>query len=145
MAPRTQGGLDAAQCRRQVLVGQEDLRDVAGHQREVHLQGRQCSRVATDPTDLLGSGLLTRHFERGLCRIHRNDVEASTSEATGQRARAAPHVEQQPGTQLVDDPLVVIEVVPRPVEVVVEPGEWRISELGVGHPGTLATRSGHQI
>jgi len=129
----SQRAADAAQRRCQVRVGEEDLRDVAGHQRHVHLQRRQGRCVTTNPADVFSSGLAARHVERSLRWVDSHDVETGARQEACKRSGSAADVEYLRSAQLAHDPFVVIEIVPRPVEVVVEHCQSRIREETVNH------------
>ena len=56
-----QGSVNARECLHPVVVGAEHLRDVARHRRHVDLERRKLGRVAVQPADPVGEGLLPRH------------------------------------------------------------------------------------
>ena len=123
-----------------LVVGQEHLGDVAGHDGQVDQLVRRRSRerggVAVDPSHTVASGLRPRDVERGRCRVEANDVDAAHTQPARELAGTAPDVEHSPGAELADDRLVVVEVVAIAFELVVDPGEARMVEDRVGHEPT---------
>jgi hypothetical protein len=125
--------VDRPQRGEPVVVGQEDLRDVARHHREVRVDRGDGSRAGAEPPDAIGVRLPASYIERSGRRIDRHDVETAPCEEAGQRPRAAADVEHAARTQLLDQRRVHLEVGSARLQDVVQLGEPGIGEEGVRH------------
>ena len=63
-----------------VRIGDEELRDVAGHERHVGAVGGELGHVAEDPAHPLASGTVARQREHALGRLESDDVDAGAGE-----------------------------------------------------------------
>jgi hypothetical protein len=82
-------------------------------------------------------GFGARDVERGSRRIDRRHVDVSSGELAGEGSRAASDIEHRVGAQLDHHVDVHVEVGAVRVERVVDPGQSRVLEHGVGHPPIL--------
>ncbi len=114
-------------------VGDEDLRHVARHDREIEPERGDAGRVAVDPAHQLGAVLAPSHVERRRRRIDPDDLEPELREPARERAGAAPEVEHRRRSQLLDDRGVDVEVAPVVVHDVVQGGQPRVGEDRIRH------------
>jgi len=129
---RAERGVDPAQRRGPVLVGQEHVRDVGGHRGQVHLEVRQAGRVAVQPPHPVRPWLGPGHVERGRRGIHPGDVQAPAGRPAGEDARAAADVQQAARPELDRYRQVVVEVAPSfPLDQVVDRRQPRLTEEGI--------------
>lgn len=113
---------------RPFLVGDEDLRDVAGHHDHVDAEGWGIVCCGVDPMHRFGAGFRSGDGERRGCRIEADDTEPTLRQPTREFTGAAADIEHTRCSQLRDDRLVVVEVVTLAVEVVVDLGQAWIRE-----------------
>jgi hypothetical protein len=76
-------------------VGDEDLRHVARHHREVDLQRWQVRHRAVDPPDAVRAGLAACHVQRCLGGVQRDDLGSAEPQPARQRSRATPDIEDR--------------------------------------------------
>ena len=139
MATGTQHGGCAPQRRGPLVVVEEHLRDVAGHQGDVEVLGdREVRRARLDPADLLGARLGASHVQGRDRRVDPHDLETARRQYQREYAGAASDVEHAAAVQLVDQRDVVTQVGTVGVQRVVETRESRIVEDQVRHRPTLA-------
>ncbi len=136
--------VDAPQRRGPRVVGEEHLRDVRRHRREVDLERGEGRRVAVQPAHALGARLRAGDVERRTRRVEAHHLDAALREQARERPGAAPDVEHSARAQLVDDRDVGVEVGPVRGERVVESGEAGVVEDGVGHPTTVGRTPGDE-
>jgi len=138
VAVRAQRGPDRPQDPRPVLVGEEDLGHVPGHDREIGGGGRRRGGAAVDPGDGGASVLGPRDVEGGLGRVDGRHGTAGPGQQEGQAAGAAAHVEDPVRAQFRRDGDVGGQVVAGPVEGVVELRQAGMGEDRVGHTTTVS-------
>jgi DNA-binding CsgD family transcriptional regulator/tetratricopeptide (TPR) repeat protein len=144
VAARAQSGSYRPQGLVPVLVGEEDLGDVPGHQREIGAGGRGRGGVAVDPGDAGAAVLGPGYGEGGRGRVDRQHGVAGPGQRDGQGSGAAADVEHAAGVQFPGDGEVSGQVVARTVEGVVDRGQAGMGEDRVGHvraPRSAALRS----
>ena len=130
---RAERGVDAAQRRGPVLVGQEHVGDVGGHRGQVHLELRQAGRVAVQPPHPLRPRLGPGHVERRRRGIHPGDVQALAGRPAGEGARTAADVQQAARPELGRYRQVVIEIAAFPLNQVIDRRQPRLTEEGIRH------------
>jgi hypothetical protein len=123
----------APQSRAPLPVGHEDLSDVAGHRREIHLERGQVCRLGLDPSHPPGTGLGPSQVERRGCRIHPNDLDATACEQAGECSRPAPDVQDGAGTELSGDRGVDVEVAPVRIQGIVDRRQPWLLEQRISH------------
>ena len=132
-----------------VVIGQEDLRNVGGHHRQVDSEIRKLAtkdrRIAVDPVHPTRSGLAACHIERGCCRVHSDDGHPAHSEHACKRAGAAAHVEHGERAELIHHRDVVVEIRPIRVQRVIDRGEPRVIENRIGHDPKVGDSSGEAV
>jgi hypothetical protein len=124
---------------RPVVVGEEDLSDVAGHGHQIHVSLRQRRRVAMDPMDVFGAGLGPAYGQGGGRWVQAGDGDAPAGQEAGECAGATADVQHALGAAFVDYPEVGVEVGAIGVEVVVDGSQAGVGETGVNH-GRLRRR-----
>jgi protocatechuate 3,4-dioxygenase beta subunit len=140
-ASRAQRCSDAPQGCRPVLVSEEDLRHVGGHERGVDAQPRQRCGIAQQPCEGVGIRLGAGDIERSPGRIDPRHVNASPGEHAGKGSRAAADVEHRSCAQLVDHVDVDIKIRTIWIERVVDQSKSRVIKDGVRHPPILTLTS----
>ena len=142
-AARAERVPDAAQGEGPVVVGEEDLGDVAGHERCVDIERGQRGGVAVQPADRGRTGLGAGDVEAGACRIDSRDVDTPLRQQARERSGAAADVEHRASTEFVDEVDVDVQIAAIRVERVIYPRQPGMLEEGVGHapscPGVDAT------
>jgi hypothetical protein len=63
-----------------VRIGDEELRDVAGHERHIGAVAGELGHVAEDPAHLLACATVARQREHALGGLESDDVEAGAGE-----------------------------------------------------------------
>jgi len=63
-----------------VRIGDEELRDVAGHERHLGAVGGELGHLAEDPTHPLAAGTPARQREHALRRLESDDVDTGAGE-----------------------------------------------------------------
>jgi DNA-binding CsgD family transcriptional regulator/tetratricopeptide (TPR) repeat protein len=140
VAAWAQGGPDRLQGLVPFLVGEEDLGDVPGHDREVGAAGRGRGGIAVNPGDRGVHILGSRYVEGDRGRVNRCHGVAGDGEQDGQGSGAAADVEHVAGLQFCCEGEVGGQVVARAVEGVVDLRQAGMGEDRVGH--VRAPRSG---
>ena len=143
-AARAERGPDAAQGEGPVVVGEEDLGDVAGHERCVDIERGQRGGVAVQPADRGRTGLGASDVEAGACRVDSRDVDTPPCQQARERSGAAADVEHRASTELVDEVDVDVQIAAIRVERVIYPRQPGILEEGVGHAPIVSGRRRHR-
>jgi len=138
VAMRAQRGADRPQDAAPVLVGEEDLGHVPGHDRQIGAGGRGRGGVAVDPGDrgagVQGPGALgPGHVEGGRGRVDGHYGAAGPGQCYGEAASAAADVEDLVRAEFSGDGDVGGQVVARAVEGVVDLRQAGMGEDRVGH------------
>ena len=129
---------------RPVVVGEEDLSDVAGHERGIDVERGQRGRVAVQPPDRGRTALGTSDVEAGACRVDSRDVDAPPCQQARERSGAAADVEHRPSAELVDELDVDVQIAAIRVERVIDPRQPGVLEEGVGHAPIVSGRRRHR-
>lgn len=119
---------------RPTRVVDEHLGDVPGHHgeiRRVHAPGQR-RRVALDPGHAPGIRLRSCDIERGAGRVDADHVEPVLSEKYPETTGSASDVHNLASAELAHNAFVGPEIAAVVVEEVVELGQSRISETGIG-------------
>jgi len=150
VATGADGGGERGEGAMPVLVGDDALNGIAGADGKVE-GGRlgvvEMGCVTNDPGDRVASGLCPGDVDRGAGRVDADHLETTRMQAYRQGAGATAEVEYAGRLELIDDLLVDVEVVPRPVEQVVQNGESgvgvdRIGIVGHGADATVPPPGG---
>jgi hypothetical protein len=128
-----------------VLVGEEDLGCVPGHDGEIGGGGRRRGGGAMDPGDGGTSVLGPRDVERGRGWVDRHHGAAGAGQQEGQAARTAADVEHAARVQFLRDGQVGGQVIARAIEGVVDRSQARVGENRVGHTATVSAQPRHQL
>ncbi len=137
-AARSQGIPTSPERRRPIVFGQEDLGHVGGHGHQVHAKWRQHRRITGDPSDAISARFATSYVERCVGGIDARHLLVPLRKKADEGAGAASDVEHRPGTELVDESKVRIEVAPMGVEGVIDLGQPALLADRINHDGQSA-------
>jgi hypothetical protein len=118
-------------------VTDEDLCDVAGHQREIDRQVRKAGGIAVDLLDVLRARLGVSDSKGSAGGIDADHLDTATRQFARERSGAASDIEHRRSPQLADYRDVGIEVTPIVVHDVVQPSQARAGEDRIWHASIM--------
>ena len=133
VAAGTQRAAHAPQRGHPVRLVGDRLCDIRRHRREVDEQRRKRGRVTVNPPDALGARLGACDGERWAGRIDRDHLQAACGQQQGEGSGSTTDVEHAPGSELVGDRDVHVEVAAIRIERIVNRCQTGMLEDRVGH------------
>src|SRR5690606_29876186 len=127
-----EGGVDCPLVGVPLLIGENRLGDVGGHEGRIHRNRRQVGCHAVYPLDPIGSWLGSGYVERSTSRIDCHDIDATQGELAGESAGTASHVEDRPSSELLHHRRIHVQVAAVRVERVVQTRQTRVIEDRIG-------------
>ncbi len=141
-APRGQLPGQGPQRRPDVVVGQQQLEHVPGHDDQVETgPGGQARGVGLDPAHPVTAGTGPGDIQHRRRRVGTGHLVPAGGELAGEAPRAAAHV-QDPGRRRAGQAEVEPRAVPGRVQRVVQGGQPRISVAGAGLDSTRVNSAG---
>ena len=138
VAVRAKGHGYAPESPRPILIGEENLRHVSGHHREISTGRRRGPGIAMNPGDPPGCILGLRDVKGCSGRVDSYDRAAAVSEQDGQASRPAADIKDTICVQLIGNAEIGNQVIAVSVKVVIDGCEPRMSKDRIWHAATIS-------